>query len=131
MPVIMSSAIPNTVLFFVIFVVSTTNSEAQTENQSMPPISEKFNCNQLLTDNQLGQSGVYKYVGCSFSKKFHRPSCIFAKAINRHHIVLFQWRKQAISAQYQPCRYCLPPIWLSTHCILLPSRPKTRPANHT
>jgi len=50
---------------------------------------------------------IYKYVGNSFSFKFHRPSCPFAKAMWRGHVIKFQYRKQAIDAGQKPCRYCL------------------------
>lgn len=55
----------------------------------------------------------YKYYGNTFSMKFHRPSCPFAIAISRRHLVLFHFRREAIEAHFLPCRYCLPPVSLS------------------
>jgi Metal binding domain of Ada len=128
------SASNSMILFFCTFVISTTKCALSAENQSIPAATketQKFNCSQSLNNNQISQSIPYKYVGCSFSKKFHRPSCMFAKAISRNHLVLFHWRKEAIAAQYQPCRYCLPPVWLSTHCTLLPVNSKMPPSKHS
>ncbi len=61
----------------------------------------------------------YKYVGNTFSSKFHRPSCPFAQAMNVRHVLLFHFRCQAIAAGQVPCRYCLPPIWKTVKAVLL------------
>ena len=65
----------------------------------------------------------YKYVGNNFSLKFHRPSCLFAKAMAPDHIELFHFRKQAVDAGMQPCRYCLPANWTTVRATLL-TRPR-------
>ncbi len=65
---------------------------------------------QTSYENAVEQP-IYKYTGNSFSQKFHRPSCKFARAMWRGHVVRFQYRKQAIDAGQKPCRYCLPPDW--------------------
>lgn len=62
----------------------------------------------------------YKYVGNSFSLKFHRPSCPFAKAMHVSRMTLFHFRKEAISAGMKPCHYCLPPSWGTLKGTLLP-----------
>jgi hypothetical protein len=59
---------------------------------------------------QLTNELPYKYVGNSFSHKFHRPSCQFAIAMNLKKAVLYHFRFQAINDNCVPCRYCLPPI---------------------
>ncbi len=69
---------------------------------------------------------IYKYVGNSFSFKFHRPSCPFAKAMWRGHVVKFQYRKQAIDAGQKPCRYCLPPYWKSVGAKILKTSPESQ-----
>jgi hypothetical protein len=61
----------------------------------------------------------YKYVGNNFSGKFHRPSCKFARAMNVDHVIFFHFRQDAISAGQQPCRYCLPPVWLTVKAKIL------------
>jgi hypothetical protein len=61
----------------------------------------------------------YKYIGNSFSHVFHRPSCPFAKKIWPSRIELFHYRRQAIDNLYSPCHYCLPPVWLEVHAVLL------------
>lgn len=66
----------------------------------------------------------YKYVGNSFSLKFHRPSCPFAKAMSLHHVQLHHFRKQAVQAGQKPCKYCLPPNWKEVHASLLPADPQ-------
>ncbi len=73
----------------------------------------------LLTDAEL----PYKYWGNRFSQKFHRPSCPFALCMNKRHLVLFHFRKEAIEAHFAPCKYCLPPVWCNVHgVILLPAK---------
>ncbi len=64
----------------------------------------------------------YKYWGNSYSLKFHRPSCPFAKAMNVSHVEFFHFRCEAIARGEQPCRYCLPPSWRAVKCVLLPAR---------
>jgi len=75
-----------------------------------------------------------KYWGNSFSLKFHRPSCPFAKAMSAHHVMFFNFRKQAIDSGQVPCRYCLPPNWTTVRATILdpadlskihPSRPES------
>jgi hypothetical protein len=78
-----------------------------------------------------------KYWGNSFSLKFHRPSCPFAKAMSAHHVIFFNFRKQAVDAGQAPCRYCLPPNWNTVKAVLLkpsnsvqePSLPSESPGN--
>jgi hypothetical protein len=65
----------------------------------------------------------YKYVGNSFSLKFHRPSCRYAKAMNVHHVQLFHYRREAIEAGEKPCNYCLPQSWGSVQAFLKPHIP--------
>ena len=64
---------------------------------------------------------LYKYIGNSFSAKFHRPSCPFAKVMEARHIVLCQFRRDAVSYGMTPCRYCLPPFWLTVKAAIIPS----------
>lgn len=72
--------------------------------------------NQEDEFNQL----PYKYIGNSFSGKFHRPSCKFAKVMSVKHVCLFHFRRQAIDDGQIPCRYCLPPTWKTVKARLLP-----------
>jgi hypothetical protein len=62
-------------------------------------------------DPPAGYELPYKYIGNSFSRKFHRPSCPFAKVMWSKRMELFQMRKQAIDGGYSPCHYCLPQVW--------------------
>lgn len=66
---------------------------------------------------------IYKYTGNLFSKKFHRPSCPFARAMWRQNVIRFQHRKQAVDAGQKPCRYCLPPTWKSVGARILKAPP--------
>ena len=68
----------------------------------------------------------YKYVGNSFSLKFHRPSCPFAKAMSLRHVQLHHFRKQAIQAGQKPCKYCLPHDWKEVHASLAPANSQRR-----
>jgi hypothetical protein len=92
--------------------------------------SETFDCASNPGDTCLGQRSSqnedlsqlpYKYLGNSFSGKFHRPSCKFAKVMSVNHVCLFHFRRQAIAAGQVPCRYCLPPNWKTVEAKLLPS----------
>lgn len=60
-----------------------------------------------------------KYIGNSFSLKFHRPACPFAKVMRKSRRVYFAYRNAAIDAGQRPCRYCLPPWWLKVEAKLL------------
>ncbi|WP_253256508.1 MULTISPECIES: thermonuclease family protein [unclassified Neomoorella] len=53
-------------------------------------------------------SSAAKYIGNSSSKKFHLPSCQWAKEISPRNRVEFTSRQEAISAGYQPCKVCRP-----------------------
>jgi methylphosphotriester-DNA--protein-cysteine methyltransferase len=82
----------------------------------------------LLTAAAASAENAYKYVGNSFSLKFHRPSCPFAKKMWHRRMQLFHLRKDAIEAGYQPCKYCLPPYWLSVRgTIRLPTAEEQSP----
>ncbi len=61
----------------------------------------------------------YKYVGNTFSLKFHRPSCVFARAMSAGRVELFHFRRQAVEAGMQPCRYCLPPDWKTVRAVVV------------
>jgi hypothetical protein len=76
---------------------------------SMQSASAQTNCEE---------SRPYKYVGNSFSLKFHRPSCRFAKAMSVNHVQLFHFRRQAIEAGEKPCNYCLPQSWGSVKAVV-------------
>jgi hypothetical protein len=66
-----------------------------------------------------------KYWGNSFSLKFHRPSCPFAQAMSTHHVMFFNFRKQAVDSGQTPCGYCLPPFWTTVKASILPAAPLT------
>lgn len=72
--------------------------------------SDSIRDSQSHTNNPAGELPI-KYWGNSFSLKFHRPSCPFAKAMSAHHVMFFNFRKQAVESGQVPCRYCLPPSW--------------------
>ncbi len=97
-------------------------------------LSQNVLAQSLDTEKDIGESAknsvevssdsetIYKYCGNSFSHKFHRPSCPFGEAISKRHLVMFRFRHEAIEAHYEPCRYCLPPIWCRVHGVLLPKQ---------
>lgn len=90
---------------------SLSSGSNDSQNRS---IGDSFN--QEDDFNQL----PYKYIGNSFSGKFHRPSCKFAKVMSVKHVCLFHFRRQAIDDGQIPCRYCLPPTWKTIKARLLP-----------
>lgn len=110
------------ILFFLIVVSRLTKAGAQAELQSTTPgTTMQLTGVQSSIDYRPNSRFFCKYFGNSFSNKFHRPSCLFAKAISRRNLVLFQSRQQAIAAHFTPCRYCLPPVWLSVHGTIMSS----------
>ncbi len=48
------------------------------------------------------------YVGNKNSKKFHRPTCKWAKRIKSSNVVVFKARKEAVEAKYIACKVCKP-----------------------
>ncbi|MBS1953082.1 MAG: hypothetical protein JST89_02790 [Cyanobacteria bacterium SZAS-4] len=79
---------------------------------AVPGISSSDGLNSVSADLPI------KYWGNSFSLKFHRPSCPFAKAMSAHHVMFFNFRRQAIDSGQVPCRYCLPPNWTTVRASL-------------
>ncbi len=78
---------------------------------------------EQATTIEAGYRAAYKYTGNSFSMKFHRPSCPFAKAMWRCNVVRFPFRKDAIERGYKPCKYCLPQSWKSVGAKILRATP--------
>ena len=62
----------------------------------------------------------YKYVGNSWSLKFHRPSCPFARVMRPQRAELFHFRREAVEKGESPCRYCLPQEWTRVRARFLP-----------
>lgn len=87
------------------------------------PSAQVNKSNQLL---QTTEVLPYKYWGNSYSLKFHRPSCPFARVMNPKHRQLFHFRWQAVASGEEPCHYCLPPFWLSTRACLMPHQSEDR-----
>lgn len=84
----------------------------------MTPTGLQTSASQLSVAKPLAADLPVKYWGNSFSLKFHRPSCPFAKAMSAHHVMFFNFRKDAVDSGQVPCRYCLPPSWTSVHAAL-------------
>jgi len=98
---------------------STVNLPAPNHGDGGPePVAREVTC---PADNLGLQPLPFKYIGNSFSSKFHRPSCPFARCISSRHLVLFARRKDATDQKFVPCRYCLPPSWTQVHAIILSS----------
>ncbi|MBX9667062.1 MAG: hypothetical protein K2X93_05550 [Candidatus Obscuribacterales bacterium] len=76
------------------------------------------------TNERAGElRAAYKYMGNSFSMKFHRPSCPFARVMWRCNVVRFPFRKDAVERGYKPCKYCLPQSWKSVGAKILSAPP--------
>ncbi|MCA9805011.1 MAG: hypothetical protein KC777_23740 [Cyanobacteria bacterium HKST-UBA02] len=50
----------------------------------------------------------YKFVGNTFSHKFHKPGCEFAAKMDASRVVFFKTREEAEKAGQKPCNWCLP-----------------------
>ncbi len=108
-------------IIILLFLFSAQPAPAVSEEQPGAP----FGQSDQTAGNSRSESDPYadlpyKYVGNSFSHKFHRPSCPFARAMSPAHLCLFHFRKQAVEAAYLPCRYCLPPDWKTVGAVILP-----------
>ena len=57
----------------------------------------------------LSLSADYKYVGSANSKKYHYPTCKWAKKITPKNMVTFKSAEEALKAGYVPCKVCKPP----------------------
>ncbi len=85
--------------------------------------------NSKITSDPSADNLPYKYAANNFSHKFHRPACPYAKIMSICHLELFHFRKEAISAGYMPCHFCLPPIWTYVHgSIVKDTQAPTTPA---
>lgn len=78
---------------------------------------------ELTEDGGRLESACVKYVGNSFSHKFHRPSCPFAKQIWPSRLKTFRFRQDAVDDDYTPCHYCLPRVWLTVHACIISKPP--------
>lgn len=87
----------------------------------LEPGSNAFSSStQSQTDpNSRSNDRPQKYVGNSYSLKFHKPSCPFARVMRKSRRVAFPYRKTAIDAGQRPCKYCLPPWWLKVEAKIL------------
>lgn len=95
---------------------------AQSDPEEEPePVSDASSSSTQSDSNQDDRKIVkpQKYVGNSFSLKFHKPSCPFARVMRKSRRVAFTFRKAAVDAGQRPCKYCLPPWWLSVEAKIL------------
>lgn len=82
--------------------------------------------NDLKTTSDPATNLPIKYWGNSFSLKFHRPSCPFAKAMSADHVMFFNFRREAVDSGQVPCRYCLPPNWTTVRATIMPKAKTTQ-----
>jgi len=97
-----------------------SSSTDQPSSRSNPGSDQRSMRDQQSIEER--QPDPFKYVGNTFSSKFHRPSCPFAKCISHRHLVFFGRRFNAVDAGYKPCQYCLPPDWKTVHLVVLGHR---------
>lgn len=50
----------------------------------------------------------YRFVGNTYSKKFHKPQCEFTRKMNVKHVILIESKKIAESKSYKECNWCMP-----------------------
>lgn len=60
-----------------------------------------------VPDSTTSSTG-YKFVGNTFSRKFHKPGCEFAAKMDASRVVFFKTREEAEKAGQKPCNWCLP-----------------------
>ena len=86
---------------------------------SATAIPLSFADSQAPVPQSSANSLPVKYLGNSFSGKFHRPSCPFARAMDARHVMFFNFRREAVENGQSPCRYCLPANWTTVKAVLL------------
>ena len=85
-----------------------TAKEIMKRNLLIPlAVALLFAFNPLPQPVAHAQSDV-TYVGNKNSKKFHRPTCRWAKRIKTTNVVVFKSRKEATDAGYVTCKVCKP-----------------------
>jgi len=57
-------------------------------------------------DNFILPEGV-KYVASRYSKKYHLPSCKWAKKISQDNVIYFTTKEEAEDKGYKPCKVCI------------------------
>jgi hypothetical protein len=100
-------------------------SRAQEEKTDAGARSQTGDAAEAAAKNEGGETDKdgrppFKYVGKSFSNKFHRPSCPFAQCMSSNHLVFFEHRHDATDRGFKPCKYCLPANWKTVHAVILP-----------
>ncbi len=78
-----------------------------------------FNQNIIYAQHPLN----YKYVGNKESFKFHKLTCPYALCMAKFRRNYFLYRYLAIEANYQPCKFCLPPYWVSVKADIINKNP--------
>lgn len=79
---------------------------------------------QWSASSQYTSSDTCKYIGNSWSRKFHLPNCPFAKEMTPSRRMKFADRAMAVQAGHAPCKYCLPASWKSVEGrVIEPSKP--------
>jgi hypothetical protein len=53
-------------------------------------------------------TNTHKYIGNSYTKKFHLNTCRYVSQISSDHVVYFSTRQAAVNAGYTPCKVCNP-----------------------
>lgn len=71
-----------------------------------PLVSSPPHCYPANSTNSQNRENVY--VGSAKSNKYHRRSCQWAQKINRHNLVGFNSKGDAVSNGYIPCKVCRP-----------------------
>ena len=49
-----------------------------------------------------------KYLGNSYTLKFHYPDCQWAEKISESNLIEFKSRQEAVNNGYDPCKVCKP-----------------------
>jgi|AGTN01.1.fsa_nt_gi hypothetical protein len=104
---------------------STSTESPQTTDSNPFPGSTPTKREVKVDQTEKNDDQPQKYVGNSFSLKFHKPSCPYARVMRKSRRVSFPYRKAAVDAGQRPCKYCLPPWWLKVEAKLLNHEPQT------
>ncbi|HIA53215.1 MAG TPA: hypothetical protein EYN91_14190 [Candidatus Melainabacteria bacterium] len=110
-PIVYSAAI----LLSILNLPVSAEEQADLAQSATPSLSSVGSANPQEKSGDL----PVKYIGNMESRKFHKPSCPYARVMAHSKRMQFHFRRQAVACGHNPCRYCLPPVWTVVKARLL------------
>lgn len=93
-------------LLVLAIILNARELNAQNQQSTLTPQTQS----QKSLSTKSSYNSAYQFIGNSFSRKYHKADCEFAKKINPAHVVFFTNSAQADNSGSKPCNWCLP-VW--------------------